>query len=199
MTEVVVKPLSPALTGDFLAFFDHERGPAFADNPDWASCYCHYYEVPVAIDWPSLTGEQNRVAMRARIETGEMEGFLAYDGDHPVGWLNAQPRHKLPHCFHRLRVPPTPLPCAPYEAAVIVCFIIAPAWRRRGVARALLRAALSSLAARGFSLVDAFPYKRRDSQTAADHYHGALSMFTAAGFAPLDETDTVTVVRKFLR
>ena len=199
MNDVVVKALTPALVGDFLSFFDHERGSAFADNPEWAKCYCHFYEVPVAIEWPSLSAAQNRIAMQARIEIGEMEGFLAFAGSEPVGWLNAQPRHKLPHCFDRMRVPPTPLPCAPYEAAVIVCFIIAPAWRRRGVSRALLASALSALAARGFRLVDAFPFKSGDSERAADHYHGALSTFVAAGFAPLAETDSVTVVRKLLR
>jgi GNAT superfamily N-acetyltransferase len=199
MADFVVKALAPALAGDFMRFFDHERGPAFADNPEWAKCYCHFYEVPVAIDWPSLSAAQNRVAMQARIEVGEMEGFLAYAGSEPVGWLNAQPRHKLPHCFDRMGVAATPLPCAPYEAAVIVCFIIAPAWRRRGVSRALLAEALSSLGARGFKLVDAFPFKAGDSERGADHYHGALSTFVAAGFAPLAETDAVTVVRKFLR
>jgi GNAT superfamily N-acetyltransferase len=199
MTDVVVKALSPALSGDFLRFFDHERGAAFADNPDWAKCYCHFYEVPVAIEWTSLTAAQNRIAMQARIEVGEMEGFLAFAEGEPVGWLNAQPRHKLPHCFDRMRVAATPLPCAPYEAAAIVCFIIGPEWRRHGVARALLASAISSLAVRGFVLVDAFPFKAGDSVTAADHYHGALSMFTAAGFAPLAESDTITVVRKFLR
>jgi GNAT superfamily N-acetyltransferase len=137
--------------------------------------------------------------MQARIEIGEMEGFLAFAGGEPVGWLNAQPRHKLPHCFDRMRVPSPPLPCAAYEAAVVVCFIIAPAWRRRGVSRALLAEALSSLDARGLKLVDAFPFKSGDSERAADHYHGALSTFIAAGFAPLAETDSVTVVRKFLR
>ena len=199
MSDLTVKALTPALAGDFLRFFDHERGVAFADNPAWAKCYCHFYEVPVALEWPSLSAAQNRVAMQARIEVGEMEGFLAFAGDEVVGWLNAQPRHKLPHCFDRMRVPPTPLPCAAYEAAVIVCFIVAPAWRKRGVSRALLASGSSSLAARGFRLVDAFPFKSGDSERDADHYHGALSTFIAAGFAPLAEADAVTVVRKFLR
>lgn len=199
MTELVVEALSPPLAGDFLRFFDHERGPAFADNPEWAKCYCHFYEVPVAIDWPSLSGAQNRVAMQARIEVGEMEGFLAYHDDQPVGWLNAQPRHKLPHCFDRMRIPPPPLPCPAYDAAAIVCFVIAPAWRRRGVARALLAGALSSLTARGLALVDAFPFKAGDSEDATDHYHGTLPMFVAAGFVPLGETDDITIVRKLLR
>ena len=42
-----IERLTPSLRDAYLAFFDHERGPAFADNPEWAKCYCHYYEVPV--------------------------------------------------------------------------------------------------------------------------------------------------------
>jgi GNAT superfamily N-acetyltransferase len=198
MSELAVKPLSPDLAGDFLRFFDHERGPEFADNPEWAKCYCHFYQVPRAIDWPSLSAEDNRIAMRSRIEVGEMEGFLAYDADEVVGWMNAQPRHKLPHCFERMQVPASSLPCQEYEAAVIVCFVIAPELRRRGVARALLTEGVASLAARGIKLVDAFPFKAGDSESAADHYHGPLSLFLGEGFTVQREDANVTVVRKLL-
>jgi len=195
---IVITPLRPEQSGDFLRFFDHERGVAFADNPQWAKCYCHYYQVPKSIRWASLSAPQNRTAMQARIEVGEMEGFLAYDGGEVVGWVNAQPRHKLPHCFARLGISPTPLACAPFEAAAIVCFVIAPKQRRRGIARTLLRGAIDSLAARGFKLVDAFPFKSRDSERAADHYHGPLPIFLDAGFSVLSDHKDLTVVRKLL-
>lgn len=198
MSSIVVKPLTPALGADFLGFFDHERGAAFADNPEWAKCYCHFYEVPRAIDWPSLSAGQNRTAMQARIEVGAMEGFLAFAGAEVVGWLNAQPRHVLPHCFERMRTEPTPLPCEAFEAAVIVCFVVAPQRRRQGVSRALLAGALASLAARGFKLVDAFPFKSGASSLAADHYHGSLSLFLDQGFSVLREDETMTAVRKTL-
>ena len=195
---IVITPLRPEQSGDFLRFFDHERGVAFADNPQWAKCYCHYYQVPKSIRWASLSAPQNRTAMQARIEVGEMEGFVAYDGGEVVGWVNAQPRHKLPHCFARLGISPTPLACAPFEAAAIVCFVIAPTQRRRGIARTLLRGAIDSLAARGFKLVDAFPFKSGDSERAADHYHGPLPIFLDAGFSVLSEHKDLTVVRKLL-
>ena len=194
----VITPLHPEHAGDFLRFFDHERGVAFADNPQWAKCYCHYYQVPKSIRWASLSAPQNRTAMQARIEVGEMEGFLAYEDGEVVGWVNAQPRHKLPHCFARLGISPTPLPCAPFEAAAIVCFVIAPTHRWRGIARALLRGALESLAARGFRLVDGFPFKSGASELAADHYHGPLPIFLDTGFSVLREHKELTVVRKLL-
>ena len=196
--QITIERLTPARRDGFLRFFDHQRGPAFADNPEWAKCYCHYYEVPKAIAWDSLDGPANRTAMAARIDVGEMEGFLAYaDGD-VVGWLNGQPYAKLSHACARLAVAPPELDVPPHEAAALVCFVIAPQWRRRGVARALLEGALASFAARGIRVVDAFPWKAGDSTAASDHYHGPPSMFAAAGFTAIRDDDRLTVVRKRL-
>jgi GNAT superfamily N-acetyltransferase len=193
-----VERLTPARRDAYLRFFDHERGTAFTDNPDWARCYCHFYEVPKALRWQEFTAEQNRTAMAARIDTGEMEGFIAYAGGEVVGWLNAQPRHKLVHCWQRLGVEPTPLDVPPAQAAVIVCFVVAPPWRRRGVAKALLASALASFALRGIRVVDAFPFRTEPSVLPTDHYHGPASLFLAAGFEPIGETADVTVMRKRL-
>ena len=37
-----IERLTPRFRDAYLAFFDHERGPAFADNPEWAKGCCHY-------------------------------------------------------------------------------------------------------------------------------------------------------------
>ena len=195
---IEVHRLTPARRDDYLAFFDHERGPAFADNPEWAKCYCHYYHVAPAIQLSAFDGPANRRAMTARIDVGEMEGYLAYADGAVVGWVNAQPYLKLPHACARLAVAPPELDVPPAEAAAIVCFVIGPAWRRRGVARALLAGALASFAARGIRVVDAFPWKAGDSTKVADHYHGPASLFAAAGFVPIRNDKDVTVVRKRL-
>ena len=197
---LTVLRLSPARQDDYLRFFDHERGPAFADNPEWARCYCHYYEVSPALDWKAFDGPMNRAAMTARIATGEMDGYLAYDDGEVVGWMNAQPYAKLPHACARMRIAAPPLPVPAHEAAAIVCFVVAPARRRQGVARALLTAGVADLAARGLALVDAFPWNTEPgNERAADHYHGSLPLFAQAGFVPIAVHENVTVVRKALR
>jgi len=198
--DINVERLTPARAGDYLRFFDHERGPAFADNPEWAKCYCHYYQVAPALDWPSFTGEMNRTAMEARIATGEMEGYLAYAAGEVVGWMNAQPYAKLRHACARLRITPPTLPVPPHDAAAIVCFVVAPAARRQGVSRTLLAAGLANLAERGIALVDAFPWNADAGSTdATDFYHGSKSMFDRAGFVEIARDERMTVMRKALR
>ena len=195
---IVVERLAPATREAYLAFFDHERGPAFSDNAEWARCYCQFYRTSRALDWKTLTGDQNRVAAGASIACGEAEGYLARTGTETIGWLHAVPRHKLPHAFERLGVEPPPIEVPPHDAAVIVCFVIAPAWRRRGVAAALLDGALADLAARGLAVVDAFPFKSGDSTAPADHYHGPASLFASRGFSTIAETADLAVMRKHL-
>ncbi len=189
-----ITALQPRLGADYLAFFD---GPAFCDNPDWAGCYCHYYHCPLQLDWNSMGAKENREAMAARIEVGEMEGYLAYEADEAVGWLNVQPRHRLPHAFARLRIEPTPLTVPATDLAMVLCFVIHPRQRRRGIARALLDGALQSLAARGFKLVEAYPFKAKDGKPGS-HYHGPRELFEEAGFSVLREEAKLTVMRKVL-
>jgi GNAT superfamily N-acetyltransferase len=98
-----------------------------------------------------------------------------------------------------MRIPEPPLPVPRHEAAAVVCFVVAPAHRRRGIARALLDAGLTNFAQRGIKLVDGFPWNvDAGDANPTDFYHGSASMFAAAGFQPLATHENVTVVRKML-
>ncbi len=195
-TPIRVERLDPRRRDDYLRFFDHEQGAAFADNPDWAKCYCHFFHVPASLDWGAFDAGANRTAIAARIEVGEMDGFLAYAGDEVVGWLNAQPLNKLPHCWGRLGIAAPPVDVAPADLAAIVCFVIAPSWRRRGVARALLAGAVRSLAARGIRRVYAFPREVPDGAAASAHYQGPEALFREAGFTALHRAGELTLMAR---
>ena len=196
---VRIETLAPSRRDDYLRFFDHARGAAFADNPEWAPCYCHFHHVSPRLEWSALDANANRLAMDARIACAEMQGYLAYRDDRVVGWINAQPRNRLRHCDARIGVKPPALPLPEHEAAAIVCFVIAKAHRRTGVARALLDVALVDLAARGVRVVDAYPRAGDEvDRFDRDHYRGPRTLFVAAGFAPLARDGDVVVMRRWL-
>ena len=197
--ELRVVALAPARAGDYLRLFDAARARSPADRPRWANCYCHFHHVPPPVDWSALDGDANRLAMEARLACGEMEGYVADRGTHVVGWLTAQPRHRLQHCEARIGVAAPPLDVPAHEAAAIVCFVVAPGDSTEEVGHALLDGALADLAARGLRVVDAWP--RRDDgarDPAQDHFRGPPAWFEAAGFAAVAGDDGVTVMRKRL-
>lgn len=183
---VEVHPLTPEREADFLAYFDRD---AFTDNPGWGGCYCFFYRFDGGQEaWRGRGWEANRAAQSAAIASGEASGFLAYAGGYVVGWCHAAPRGDLP------LLDAGPTDHGADRVASVVCFNVKPAHRGQRVARTLLDAASTGMAARGFSVIEAYPLEHpRDSGQA---YHGPLSMYLAAGFERVGESGHFVVVRK---
>ena len=183
---LTVRPLGPELLPDFLAFFDRD---AFADNPKWGSCYCHFPHADHAkVVWHERTGVDNRLASSTLICDGRMQGWLAYADGRPIGWCNAGPRPLIDGLFGE---------ADPEGGRIgaIACFVIAPPWRRKGVASALLNAACEGFAARGLEWAEAYPLT--GEQTAAQHHFGPLEMYRHAGFeVHREEADRVCVRKR---
>ena len=119
-----------------------------------------------------------------------MQGYLAYSEDTPVGWCNAAPRALL----HALDDEPTD---DAEKVGAIMCFLVEPSHRGRGVARQLLEAACNGLHMQGLSIAEANP--RTGSASAAENHFGPLSMYLSAGFIVHREDDDGSVyVRRTL-
>ena len=172
MAIVQVRALTPDLLSDFLKFFD---STAFSDNPKWSSCYCQcFYEDHRVVKWSERTASENRARACERINDGLMQGYLAYLDGAPVGWCNAAPR-KLLHALDD-----EPIPDAE-QVGTIICFLVEPSHRGRGVARQLLEAACDGLRLQGLSIAEANP--RTKSESAAANHFGPLSLYLSAGFS----------------
>lgn len=185
---VEIRPLSPALLPDFLAYFE---GDAFADNPKWGSCFCQFLYVDHrTVNWTERTAVENRSAACDRIRSGKMQGYLAYRDGKPVGWCNAAPRTMM------AGFDDAPDPDAA-RIGQITCFVVAAPHRRSGVATALLQAACDGLKAQGFAIAEAMPLAEADTTDAKAHY-GPLSMFLAAGFSVHRTEDDNVFVRRSL-
>lgn len=188
-SRVEVEPLSPDRLADFLSFFE---GEAFSDNPKWSSCYCQcFYEDHSRVHWPGRTAVENREIATRRIAGGQMQGLLAYRDGRVVGWCNAAPRALL----HSLDAEPVP---QPERVGTILCFLVAPSARNKGVATALLDAACDHLRRQGLQSVEANP--RTGGTGAAENHFGPLRMYLAAGFTVrrTDEDGSVWVTKELL-
>lgn len=185
---IEVRALTPGLLPDFLTFFD---GSAFSDNPKWASCYCQcFYEDHSVVKWSERTAPQNRALACSRIQAGQVQGYLAYSGDLPIGWCSAAPRQ----LFHALDDEPTP---DADSVGAIMCFVVEPRHRGQGVARMLLAAACEGLRQQGLRIAEANP--RQAAGSAAENHFGPLSLYLSAGFSVhREDADGSVYVRRAL-
>jgi ribosomal protein S18 acetylase RimI-like enzyme len=173
---------------DLLQFFDRD---AFAGNPAWAACYCMcHHIVGSGEDWTQRSAARNRADLIARIRGGATTGLLAYVDGRPAAWVNASSRGAFP--AHRGQ------DAHPDDAVgSIVCFIVAPPYRRHGIAARLLDGACASFRRRGLTIAQAYPRKElRDDDGSA--YHGPLALYLDAGFQQTAEEDRYYIVEKAL-
>lgn len=171
-TAPLVTSLSPDRLADFLAFFD---GEAFSDNPAWSSCYCQcYYEDHTKVAWSARTSAENRNCAIQRCASRDMRGHLAYLEGKVVGWCNAAPRHLL-HSLDAESLPESE------RIGCILCFLVSPSARGRGIAKSLLLAACEGLRAQGLLFAEANP--RPNATSSTDNHFGPLVMYLSAGFS----------------
>lgn len=189
--EVDVHPLTPDRAGDFLRFFD---GDAFADNPVWASCYCYFYKFAGTGEaWQARGAAENRADQEASIRAGTTRGLLAYVDAKPVAWCHASPLALLRPLDNANSAGPDR-----ERTGAIVCFVVAPGYRRQGIAGRLLDAASDMLRAQGCDAVQAYPVREGVQTNDARAYHGPLSMYLAAGFEQVRDDGDYVLVRKRL-
>jgi hypothetical protein len=175
------RDLTPERGEDLLGFFG---GPAFADNPHWASCYCYFYQFKGADgEWEKRSGTANRKAKAELIRQGRAHGVLAYEDGAVVGWLHAGPWRTLPGIWQE----PQEVELASHvTTAGVVCFVIPPERRRLGMTEL-----------QGFPLTQPAEANERLSSDARN-YHGTLTMFRRAGYKELREEGPFTLVAKKL-
>jgi GNAT superfamily N-acetyltransferase len=128
--------------------------------------------------------------MEKLVRSGREPGLLAYDADgDPVGWVSLGPRAEFPPLLRSPQYRPRD---AGGGDAVwsLVCFTVDREAQLRGLARALLAAAVEHAFANGASSLEAYPHK-----TERTNYMGHVELFEAAGFVPVRETSKRVVMR----
>jgi ribosomal protein S18 acetylase RimI-like enzyme len=185
-----IRPVSPSRIDDWRDFFDHD---AYAGNPVDAACYCSGPHTlgPGRPGAAELTPwRHNRDLMCGLLCSGQAFGYLAYVDGRPAGWANASMRATCSMYRRGVGVDP------PDKKVVsLSCFVIAPPYRRHGLARALLRRAVADAPARGARWVEAYPLEH-DADTDRENHRGHRALFSAHGFEVVEIRDRLCVMRR---
>jgi ribosomal protein S18 acetylase RimI-like enzyme len=194
---ITIKPLSEALIPDFLNFFDNI---AFTDNPEWSGCYCYYYHESCPPDqWMKRGAAANREDAQKLIQAGTLRGYLAFDPstNQPMGWINVNDKGNYPRLATNPDFIDTDSGTVGLKIAAIVCYVIAPNYRRQGIATQLLARAIADYTGQGYDYLEAYPAK--GAKTDAHLYHGPVPMYEEAGFTIYRELKNFDILRKKLK
>jgi GNAT superfamily N-acetyltransferase len=192
-----VQELTQELLDDYLRFFDKD---AFTDFPQWSDCYCGFYDTPGdERDFSAEAGFAHRAARAERIRSGKAHGLLAFADGRVVGWCNAQPRSS----FLNMRRYATAIDDPSEPVGSIMCFLVAPGHRGKGVGTALLNAACNKFRREKLHFAEGYPtinpVKRAwETPWAEENYKGSLNMYLKAGFKVHRQLERFAIVRKQL-
>jgi ribosomal protein S18 acetylase RimI-like enzyme len=186
--ELTIKKLSPDLLKDYLYFFDNI---VFTENPHWSMCYCFSYHFTGSRE--QWNKEANRASVIQYINENKMRGYLAFSGDIPVGWCNANDRlnyQRLADSWAHLYEPEDKI-CS------IVCFLISPEYRRKGIARKILTKLCADYRALNYDFIEAYP--RKGKLTSEGQFKGPFELYEESGFTVLKEYKDYYIMRKSLK
>jgi GNAT superfamily N-acetyltransferase len=154
------------------------------------ACYCLEPHVPAPPEPPERGWRESRSTVAQRLSEGTTFGYLAHVDGRPVGWVDESLRSDCE--LYRLVDRGGP---EPRSVVGVSCFVVAPPFRRHGVASALLDRVIADAPARGASWVEDYPRNEPDPSDAG-HFRGPRSMYAARGFRPVEVRENDTVMRR---
>jgi GNAT superfamily N-acetyltransferase len=173
-TDLEIHPM----TGDRFADLDQ----LFATgDPRW--CWCMYFRAR-GRSWANSSAASNRGDLEgltniADETAGVTPGLVAYRDGAAIGWVSLGPREN----YERLAFSKMLRSVDDRPVWSIVCFVVAGRQRGKGVATALLDAAIDYARERGAATLEAYPIHESRGRVSSDAaYTGTQAMFERAGF-----------------
>ena len=190
---LTIKPLNEETLSEYLHFFDEV---AFEDNPEWAGCYCtfNHFGKNELDEFTAANYDANYTRKKASeyVKNGSLTGYLAYEDHEVVGWISSNRKDKYVRLFAEQDV----FTDEDEHIKAIACFTIAPKYRQKGIATALLQHAIKEAKNEGYQYIEAYP--DTGHQDCYMNYHGYKLMFEKQGFDTYKELPKCAIMRKKL-
>ncbi len=194
---VTVVPANQASWSDLQAVLGTRGDPS--------RCQCQRYKMQPGESWASVGREELAFRFRkqtdcGRPKSGTTSGLVAYLDGEPAGWCAVEPRSAYPRLLLRTRVPWEGRSEDKTDGSVwaVTCFVTRAGFRRRGISRALARAAVDFARERGARALEGYPMLEEPAQgwLLGELHVGSRNIFADAGFT---EVSRPTVRRVVMR
>jgi GNAT superfamily N-acetyltransferase len=180
---ISVVPANEASWEDLEAIFG-TRGPA-------SRCRCQRYKLRPRESFASSPVEERARRLREQTDCGHpgsdtTSGLVAYLDGEPAGWCAVEPRPAYDGLVRVYRVPWEGRTEDKADASVwaVTCLLTRAGYRKRGVSRALARAAVDFARERGARALEAYPVTT--ANVIAEELHpGTQGVFAGAGLAEI--------------
>lgn len=169
----------------------------FGTRGDPSRCWCQRYKMRRKEAWASVGADGLASRLKEQTGCGHPEatmttGLIAYVDDEPAGWCAVDPRSANPRLLSHCRAPWAGRTEAKTDDSVwaVTCFVTRAGFRRRGISRALTRAAVDFARQRGARALEGYPHLDEFGHV------GIPSVFAAAGFVEVSRPTGKRVVMR---
>ena len=180
---MIIKELRFELLDDWLDFFENR---AFKDHDEWRGCYFTAFYYPKPEEFLCKSNRRKDYATWL-IETGRMCGYMAYENNKVVGWVNSNDKSKYPRLDS--------IQEEREKILSIACFIVEKEHRGKGIAKKLLNKIIEDAKEKGYAIIEAYPKKGAKSEYG--RWNGPFEMYMKSGFSEY-EIGKNKVVRKYI-
>lgn len=160
----------------------------FGSRGEASRCQCQRYKLRRKESFASYPADERASRLRQQAdcdhpESGTTSGLVAYLDGEPVGWCAVEPRTAYQGLLRNNRVPWTGRAQDKADDGVwaVTCLLTRAGFRKRGVSRALARAAVDFARARGARALEGYPMTTKDVVLSELHV-GTEGTFAAGGF-----------------
>ncbi len=192
-----IHKLTPDMAEQYVAYFDNR---AFSDGNEQRGCYCvwHHWTEHKEAERSALPENERPFCKRnyayELVKNGKLNGFVAVSEGEIVGFCNADLKEN--YFRHSRDNDPESWEGIDSESKVlaIVCYIVAPDMRGKGIAESLLEYACDYAKENGFDYIEGYP---SDGVFDARNCGGTDSMYIKREFQIL-HTGSRIIARKRL-
>jgi GNAT superfamily N-acetyltransferase len=177
----------------------------FGTRGDTARCQCQRYKMAPGESWRGVGRDELAFRLRQQTDCGHprsrtTSGLVAYLDGAPVGWCAVEPRTAYPRLLLKTRVPWEGRDEDKDDDSVwaITCVVARAGYRRRGISRALVRAAVDHARERGARALEGYPMITTPGREmmASEMHPGSRSVFADAGFTEVSHPTLRRVVMR---